>query len=171
MALWVPNYIKSARVLNRLISWLDDRIEYEADPRHAEIIISELGLRGAKPSSAPGGRENKEPDEGSKLLDGKQVFRYRSLVMRGQYLSLDRRDIQYATKELARKMQAPTEHDWQALKKLGRFLLGRPRLIWEFRDQGAVKEFTQYTDSDDAGCPITRKSTSSGDLLHGSQQR
>ena len=134
-----PNDIKSARVLNRLISWLDDRIEYEADPRHAEIIISELGLRGAKPSSAPGGRENKEPDEGSKLLDGKQVFRYRSLVMRGQYLSLDRRDIQYATKELARKMQAPTEHDWQALKKLGRFLLGRPRLIWEFRDQGSVK--------------------------------
>ena len=31
-----------------------------------------------------------------------------------------------------------------------------------------MKEFTQYTDSDDAGCPITRKSTSSGDLLHGS---
>ena len=35
-----PNDIKSARVLNRLISWLDDRIEYEADPRHAEIILS-----------------------------------------------------------------------------------------------------------------------------------
>ena len=165
-----PDDIKQVRVLNRLVTWHSDRLEYEADPRHAEIIIAELALQSAKPVSTPGGRDNKEKegaDGDSPALDQRKMFQYRSLVMRAQYLSLDRRDIQFATKELARKMQAPTERDWQALKKLGRYLLGKPRLVWEYRDQQEVREFTHFTDSDDAGCPITRKSTSSGDLLHG----
>ena len=162
------NDVKSARVLNRLITWHSDHIAYEADPRHVEIIVQELGLQGAKPVSAPGGRDNKDVEDESTPLSPQKTFQYRSLVMRAQYLSLDRRDIQFSSKELARKMQAPTERDWQALKKLGRFLLGRPRLVWQFKDQGPVREFTQFTDSDDAGCPVTRKSTSSGDLLHGS---
>jgi hypothetical protein len=162
------NDVKSARVLNRLITWHSDHIAYEADPRHVEIIVQELGLQGAKPVSAPGGRDNKDVEDESTPLSPQKTFQYRSLVMRAQYLSLDRRDIQFSSKELARKMQAPTERDWQALKKLGRILLGRPRLVWQFKDQGPVREFTQFTDSDDAGCPVTRKSTSSGDLLHGS---
>ena len=35
--------VKTVRVLNRVIEWKEDRIIYEADPRHAEIIIDEMG--------------------------------------------------------------------------------------------------------------------------------
>jgi len=46
---------KSMRVLNRVIHWTPEGIEYEADQRHAEIIISELGLgTGSNGISTPG---------------------------------------------------------------------------------------------------------------------
>ena len=32
-------------------------LEYEADPRHAEIIVSELGLQNSKPVITPGVKE------------------------------------------------------------------------------------------------------------------
>ena len=35
---------KSMRVLNRVVHWAPEGIEYEADQMHAEIIAKELGL-------------------------------------------------------------------------------------------------------------------------------
>ena len=52
--------------------------------------------------------------------------------MRAAYLAQDRSDIQYATKELARAMSAPTTLDWQRLKRLGRFLLSKPRVVFHY---------------------------------------
>ena len=49
-----PGDDKQARVLNRVITWYDDRIEYEADPRQAERLIDELGLTGASAVVTPG---------------------------------------------------------------------------------------------------------------------
>ena len=37
---------KAARVLNRVVQWTDEGITYEADQRHAEIIVKALGLKG-----------------------------------------------------------------------------------------------------------------------------
>ena len=46
---------KSMRVLNRFIHWTPSGIEYEADQRHAEIIVRELGLKfDSKSVNAPG---------------------------------------------------------------------------------------------------------------------
>ena len=36
--------IKSVRILNRIISWPQNGIEYESDQRHAEIIIKQMGI-------------------------------------------------------------------------------------------------------------------------------
>ena len=36
---------KSMRVLNRLVHWTDNGIEYEVDQRHVEIAIQELSFR------------------------------------------------------------------------------------------------------------------------------
>eukprot|EP00974_Lingulodinium_polyedra_P052018 5004496-Lingulodinium_polyedra.AAC.1 len=49
--------------------------------------------------------------------------------MRGVYLSEDRPDIKFATKEAARLMQTPCDLGMAKLKHLGRYLLGRPRLV------------------------------------------
>ena len=44
----------SIRILNRVLEWTDEGLRYEADQRHAEIIIQQLGLRSdSKPVSSP----------------------------------------------------------------------------------------------------------------------
>ena len=48
---------KSMRLLNRIIEWREDGIHLEADQRHAEIIIKELGLEDAKGSDVPGSKD------------------------------------------------------------------------------------------------------------------
>lgn len=63
-------------------------------------------------------------------------------------------------------MSAPTELAWAALKRLGRYLLGRPRLVYRYPFQSA-DTVDCYSDTDWAGCPKTRKSTSGGVILLG----
>ena len=48
-----------------------------------------------------------------------------------------------------------------ALRRLGRYLIGKPRLVFKypFQEAGTVE---CYSDTDWAGCPKTRKSTSGG---------
>ncbi|MFM7980765.1 MAG: hypothetical protein ACKPKO_15740, partial [Candidatus Fonsibacter sp.] len=36
--------VNTMRALDRLIYWTEEGIEYEADQRHAEIMVSEFGL-------------------------------------------------------------------------------------------------------------------------------
>lgn len=97
-------------------------------------------------------------------LDDEQTRRYRSAVGSAIYLSADRRDIQYATKELARRMSAPRECDMLAAKTLAAYLQSHPRIIrliaTDSSDDGPW-QIESYTDSDWAGCLETRRSTDS----------
>ena len=58
---------------------------------------------------------------------------------RANYLALDRPDIQYAVKEMCREMSNPTRGDLRRLRRLGRYLVGRPRSVWSFKFQDAAK--------------------------------
>ena len=51
------NQLDEIRVLNRVIRWTKDGLEYEPDQRHAEIAIRELGLEASKAVSTPGTKE------------------------------------------------------------------------------------------------------------------
>ena len=64
-------------------------------------------------------------------------------------------------------MAHPSQASWSALKRLGRYLSGLPRLVYAYREQ-TVEWLDTYTDTDWAGCPRTRKSTNGGCLLLGS---
>ena len=54
-----------------------------------------------------------------------------------------------------------------ALKRLGRFVLDHKRLVYKFPWQSAT-HIEVYSDTDWAGCPRTRKSTSGGAVMIGS---
>ena len=152
-------------MLNRTIRYDKETgvLEYEADQRHAELIIRTLGLENAKPVSTPG-EKKKASDVLANMelpvVSRERVTLYRSLVMRSAYLSQDRGDLTDSVKCLARKMTGPTEEDFQDLKRLGRFLKGKPRVVLRFEPQRMYKECTIFTDSDHAGCLRTRRSTS-----------
>ena len=53
-----------ARVPNRIFRWTKEGVEYEADPRHAEIILQQLNITTCKPVCTPGTREEGHTKEG-----------------------------------------------------------------------------------------------------------
>ena len=105
-------------------------------------------------------------DEESSLSEKDKTL-FRSLTMRGQYLSQDRPDIAETTKELARYMQDPKPSDMERLKRLGRYLKGRPRGVFIFKEQVLPTSIDIYVDSDHAGCKRTRKTTGGFVAHHG----
>ena len=64
-------------------------------------------------------------------------------------------------------MSNPTVRAWNGLKRLGRYLVDHPRLVQEFRRQGRHDKLIAWPDTDYAGCPRTRKSTSGGVMTIG----
>ena len=101
-------------------------------------------------------------------LEREDARKYRGIVARVNYLAPDRMDIGFAVKEVARSMARPIECDWAKLKRIGRYLIGRPRLISHFAWQPMCSTVTAYTDSDWAGCTATGRSTSGGIVAMGS---
>ena len=145
---------KEIRILNRVIGWNgNEGISYEADPRHTEIIIDQLKLKDAKPVSTPGTKEEGRTQNGHESKLGEtESSHYRAIVARCNYIAPDRPDIAYAAKELARHMANPTEGDWQRLKRLGRYLKGKPRLQQVYKWQNEQTILRVYSDADWAGC-------------------
>ena len=140
--------------------------ELEADQRHAEMIVAQMGLTEAKGVNTPGEAEKPhEVEENRELLGKEEAATFKSVAARANYLAQDRPDIMYAMKEVCRKMSAPTVGSWRALKRLARYLIAHPRMVFEYEWQGREMEVTSYTDSDWAGCHDTGKSTS-GCLLY-----
>ena len=109
-------------------------------------------------------------------MGGSEVFLYRSNVMRASYLSQDRPDIQETVRLLASSMSQPRQGDLAELKRLARFLKGRPTaflkfpVLWDQGSEGKVfkgqNPFTEspgnslhiFSDADWAGDPTTRRS-------------
>ena len=163
-----PEEVSEARVLNIIVRATRLGWEYEADQRHADIIIRELGLEEAKSVKTPGEEEQEwRQDEDDQEVVGKEATQFRGLAARANYLSSDRADIQYATKEVCRGMAKPTKRHMRKLRRLGRYLVGCPRVVSEFGWQGRASEVKAYSDSDWAGCKRTAKSTSGGVLMLG----
>jgi hypothetical protein len=155
---------KEIVVLNRLIRYMpeDESVEIECDARHGEMVVNELGLTKAKEMSTPGVKQKVEDalaDAELLPMGAADCTKFRSATMRCSYVAQDRPDIGVACKDLARHMQLPNEADLVKLKRLGRYLKGRPRAAFRFKRQPLAKELLVTVDSDHAGCPVTRKST------------
>ena len=85
---------------------------------------------------------------------------------RPNYLSADRVDLQFAGKDVYRSMSEPFRLSWKALKRLGRYLCGRQRLVYVYRHQ-EIQAIYVYVDTDWVGCVRTRKSSSGGVAMLG----
>ena len=158
---------REGKVLNRIIRCNPGGWELEADPRHAELIIEQMGLRGAKGVTTPG-TDTAEEDESEDNLEAEETTWFRGLVARANYLGMDRPDIQYAVKEACREMSKPTTGSMRRMKRIARYLCENPRLVWHFEFQAQPETVDIYTDANWAGCKRTRKSTSGGAAMWGS---
>ena len=208
-------HMSQVRILNRVLTWSQEGILYEADQRHAELIVDELGV--TKAVATPGTREdagragapnrnaksnvNRQavevsevngyevyklkdhitanedawnvedaknvPEKDQELLQGTEARQYRALAARANYLAQDRPDIQYAVKEIARRMSSPNRGDWGLLKRLARYLAGHPRAVFTYYWQDELGKLEVHTDSDWAGCKSSCRSTSGGSMQLG----
>ncbi len=159
---------KEATVLNRVVRWTPEGLEYEADPRQGEKLLRDLKLdgEGVKAAASPGVKATREQHEQDKPLAPEKTSPYRAVVARANYLAADRPELQFSSKEACRWMSAPTELSLGALKRLGRYLSEHRRLVFKYPWQTAEK-VEVYSDTDWGGCAKTRKSTSGGGLLLG----
>ena len=156
------------RVLNRIPTWIHDGIGYEADPRHVEILVGHFGLKGCTSAGTPGtSTEGRTKEDCGTPLHRHEASQYRAWVAQSNYISPDRADISFSVKELAKAMANPNQGDWCRLKRLGRYLAGKPRLQILFEWQGSQDEITAYSDADWVDDKQSRKSTSGGCLVLG----
>jgi hypothetical protein len=92
---------------------------------------------------------------------------YRALAARCNYLSQDRPDIAFSSKELCREFSIPNKSSFQKLKRLARYLAGLPRLVYVYKWQALPDTLDVFVDTDFAGCQATRRSTSGGTAMLG----
>jgi hypothetical protein len=157
----MPGTKQEMTILNRILSWTGQGIEWEADPRHQQLVVAALGVT-AKVTTPVVKEKIEERDVESPELSVERASEYRSISMRTAYLAQDRPDLQRTTRELAKGLARPTERHWEMLKRVGRYLLHAPRVIQEFKYQKEFRRAEGWADTDHAGCIRTRKSTSGG---------
>ena len=128
-----PQDDKEARVLNRIVRWTERGREYEADQRQAEKLLREVGLdEGTKSLGTPAVKAIHEQIDAGIQLGSNKTSPYRAIVARANYLFADRPDCQLAAKEICRSMAEPTSFSAEALKRLGRYLVQYPRLVYSY---------------------------------------
>ncbi|KAM7469434.1 hypothetical protein LguiA_007617 [Lonicera macranthoides] len=123
--------------------------------KYALEIIKDAGLLGAAPIDTPMEKGLKLSDKGELLKD---PGRYRRLIGRLIYLTVSRPDITYAVHVLSRFMHQPTKVHMETALKVVRYLKNAPGQGLLFSSNNDFK-IRAYCDSDWAGCPLTRRST------------
>ncbi|XP_061996687.1 uncharacterized mitochondrial protein AtMg00810-like [Rosa rugosa] len=127
---------------------------YLSQRKYALEIIKDTGFLGAKPVEFPM-EETKLSNKGELLKD---PAAYRRLVGRLIYLTITRPDITYSVHVLSRFMHEPRLHHMAAALRVVRYLKSCPGqgLLLHAGNDLSLRAFC---DSDWAGCPITRRST------------
>ena len=108
----------------------ENGLEYEADQRHAEILMRDMGIdESSKGVVTPGVSVAEAGQTGEILFGGESLCR--AVAARGNYLGQDRMDMQFAAKETSRFMSKPEEQDWKSAKRLARYLKDDKRMVIE----------------------------------------
>ena len=161
---------KEATLLGRVVRWNSWGISCEADPKHRKLVLEALGLEeDSKSLVMPGTKEDDKvaaQDEAEAKGPGENT-KFRAIAARLNYMASDMPDIQFSCKEACRDMASPTSQSWAKIKRIGRYLVGRSRVVWRFPWKDGVGDWKVYTDSDWAGDLKTRRSTSGGMIMLG----
>jgi hypothetical protein len=136
------------------ITYLPDGL-FISQSKYATDIIDKAGMTDCNSSITPCAPYAKLlKNEGAPFTD---VKTYRKLVGCLQYLTFTRPDIAYSVNSVCQFMQSPTEQHFLAVKRILRYVKGT--LDYGITFKSAPLELRAYTDSDWAGDPNDRRST------------
>ena len=154
--------------------WADDAAASQATTHASAIPVSRTAVPLDAVRRAVGSQKHLELDpvasqgglqEESPELTEERAKSFKSLAAVLNFLALDRADLQFTAKELMRRLSAPREVDEARLKRAVRYLLGTPRIVLRIPWHSGSSEVVAYVDSNFAGCPTTRKSTTGGAIM------
>ena len=158
--------VRSGSFLGRVVRWTDSGLEVEGNQKVIRSLLEESEMHGCAGVSTPGVKAEPSEEEAPDM-EPRQATLYRRGAAKANYISQDRPDISYASKELSRSMARPRVGDEVPLKRLARYLQKYPRCVLLYPWQEPTTQLTSYTDSDWGGCVKTRKSTSGGCVMKG----
>mgnify|MGYP000446280345 FL=1 len=170
---WDRDDEKELNFLGRVIRATPTGVEIEGDDKHVEMLEKEWEMTNCNPVPTPyvkppasvngvGGET-----EGRAMSPANATL-YRRAAARINYVALDRPDLSFASRVASSKMSDPQEGDEQIIKRIIRYLKGKPRVAIRYQFQEESEGIVVYTDSDWAGDVKTRKSTSGGVACRGS---
>ena len=167
-----PMEIEPGLPLRSILKKLD-RLAHSLDARPADLVCASRTPPAKKPGGAKTRQGTKKVKKMEKLLSEghalspEEATMFRALAARANYLSQDRTDTAFGSKELCREFAVPNKNSYARLKRLVRYLVGLPRLVYKFDYQELEETADVYTDTDFAGCKETRRSTSGGVIMIG----
>ena len=171
---------KEVRILNRRVSWIQDGIQYACDRRHADIFVCLLGMEYrhlASQKSLTVSRKKKIKKKVTPMLDWVLLKNVdltlffglsrpeSTMLPRIDYVAQDRADLVFANNCVSHFMSEPTPAAWQALKRIGRYLIGARRIVETFKWSEVSSHIEGYGDSDWASDKVSRRSSSGGALI------
>ncbi|KAJ9566319.1 hypothetical protein OSB04_002285 [Centaurea solstitialis] len=125
--------------------------------KYVKDMLTKFGFLDSKPASTP----METYKQLTAMLRGEEVdvHQYRSMIGSLMYLTASRPDIMFVVCVCARFQVRPKDSHLQAVKRIFRYLKGKPRLgLWYPYE--SPFELLAYTDSDYGGASLDRKSTS-----------
>ena len=173
MAGWGRDDDKELNILGRVIRMTPTGIDLEGDDKHVGLLEEEWGVASCNPVAtsyvkptvsvhgAVGGVEARDVRPADATL-------YRRAAARINYVALDRPDLSFASRVASSHMSSPKEGDNQLIKRIIRYLKGKPRVAIRYQFQEESEGITVYTNSDWLGDTEARKSTSGGVVCQGS---
>ena len=130
-----------------------------------------MAMNHCKSMATPGSKRQESSRNVADLtekLDPQEHREFRSGALFCQYMTEQRFDIAFSTKENMREAAGPTTASKKQLKRIARYLTGHQRCVLNFPWVGKLDDVIHVTvDQDWAGDPKTRCSTSGGVLAIG----
>ena len=162
-----PEHQSETHFLKRRISVDEFGWHVELDQRYVKSLLDAMAMNHCKSMATPGSK-GQEGNNATEKLDAKEHREFRSCAGICQYMTEQRFDIAFSTKETMREAAGPTTASKTKLKRIARYLKGRQRCVLNFPWVGKLDDVIHVTvDADWAGNPKTRCSTSGGVLAIG----
>ena len=129
---------KDVKILNGTLRWTQVGIEYEADLKHAGLVVKETETANMKKRKTPGitvASDALEKAQEDKSFE--EQTKFRSVAARMNFLATDRADLQFSSKDLRQKMASLDKSDWDKVGRIARYSMHRPRAaqVFHFEDE------------------------------------
>lgn len=151
--------------LGRMIRRTNKGLTIEGDDKHRVRLLEEWGMTYARQVGTPFVKHEVDPD--ALEMNKMDATRYRRAAARVTYMAQDRPDLCFAARALAGRMASPRVGDELGIKRVLRYLQKAPVALITYEAQEVDDVLRGFSDSDWAGDPHSRRSTSGGVVFRG----